>query len=730
MQSRRKARAGGGWPAIIYTVGKALEVGPWRLWQRMRSKNACKTCAVGMGGQLGGMVNEAGHFPEICKKSLQAQVADMKGAIAPEYFERNSISQLLILTPKQAEDAGRLAFPMFIGASQSHFHPVAWEAAVESVARALKEAQPERVAFYSSGRSSNEAAFLLQSFARLYGTNHVMNCSYYCHQASGIALKMAFGTSTATITLDDVDKADLVFLCGTNPASNHPRMMTKLADLRRRGGQVVVINPVLEPGLERFHVPSRPLSLMFGSPIASLYVQPLAGGDAAFFVGVLKALTEQNLTDKEFLAKHAEGAEAVLSEAASMTWEEIERKSGVTREVACQVASLVSSSRNAIFAWAMGLTHHTSGVENILALCNVAIAAGHVGRPGAGLLPMRGHSNVQGVGSVGFTPALQDAVRQALEKAYGRALPATAGYDTHAMIEAAERGEIDVLIALGGNVWGSNPDLTFAERAMSKIKTTVYLSTKLNPGHFHGRGQNTFILPVLARDEEPQATTQESMFNFVRLSEGGAANVPGTMRSESHIICDLANAVLGSEPVDWTRLRNHRAVRELIADVIPGWQEIARLDDTKKEFTVAGRIIHSPVFNTDSGRAKMHPTPLPDYPENTLRLITLRSEGQFNTVVYEEHDIYRGMPHRHCLLISRQDALSLSLTDGQRVAVVGEAGRLDNIEVVYGNIKPGVVAMFYPEANVLLKGVTDPRSKTPNFKSAPVWIETKAPAPV
>ena len=722
----RKTRPGGGWPAIFYTIEKALDVGPWRLWKRMTSKNACKTCAVGMGAQMGGMVNEARRFPEVCKKSLQAQAADMKGAILPEFFDQHDIDSLLALTPKQAEDAGRLTFPLVCEPGHSHFQAISWETAMDIAASALREARPDNVAFYASGRSSNEAAFLLQCFARVYGTNHVMNCSYYCHQASGLALKMALGTGTATVTLDDVSLCDLAVLLGANPASNHPRMMTQLADLRKRGGKVIVVNPVRESGLEKFHVPSNAISLFFGTDIASLYVQPLAGGDVGLLVGVLKALVETGKTNRDFLDKYTQGSQAVIAYAEQTTWEDIVGNSGVERKEIEAMAAMIASASNVVFCWAMGLTHHTHGVDNVLALTNIALATGNVGRPGAGLLPLRGHSNVQGIGSVGFTPALQDGVRAALERAYSKEFPTAAGHDTYSMMEAAESGEVQALIALGGNLWGSNPDSDWAARALRKITTVVYLSTKLNPGHFHGRGQTTLILPVFARDEEPQSTTQESMFNFVRLSDGGPPNMSGQMRAESSVICDLAVRTLGTEPVDWSRLRSHREIRRLIAEVIPGWQEIGTIDDTGREFTVPGRIYHTPQFNTESSRAQMIRTPLPVFEHDGLRLITIRSEGQFNTVVYESHDLYRGMPHRHCILISAEDGAELGLKDGQRVTVRGEAGKLDNIEVVLGKIKPGVVAMFYPESNVLIRGNVDARSKTPAFKSAPVWIQSSS----
>ncbi len=721
--------SGGGLRAIRYTVAKAFEVGPWRLWRRMNTHNACKTCAVGMGGQRGGMVNESGHFPEVCKKSLQAQVADMKGALPRDYFKKHSLAELQALTPKAAEDSGRLVYPVIYrrGARGDTFQSISWDNAMEHWANALRATEPARAAFYASGRSSNEAGFLLQSFARVFGTNNVMNCSFYCHQASGVGLKMAYGTGTATLELDDISKSDLVVLLGANPASNHPRLMTQLSDLRRRGGNVIVVNPIRESGLENFHVPSQVRSLLFGTKIATMYLQPLAGGDVALLVGVLKALAERNRLQTQYLQEHVNGWQAIVAEAQAVSWETIVAQSGVTQNEIEGMATMIADARAVIFAWAMGLTHHTSGVQNVLAVSNVALATGNVGRPGTGMLPIRGHSNVQGVGSVGVSPALQDAVRTALERLYGKPMPTDPGYDTHGMLEAAEQGKLDMLVALGGNLWGSNPDLAWASTAMSQIKNIVYLSTKLNPGHFHGLGaETTLILPVLARDEEPQATTQESMFNFVRLSDGGTPNIKGQMRAESAIICDLAQRVLGDEPVEWHRLRDHNEVRKLIAEAIPGWQAVETIGQTKQEFTITGRVFHTPKFNTSDGKATMFSTPLPTFQEGALRLMTLRSEGQFNTVVYEEHDLYRGIPHRYCILLAQADATRLGVRAGDRVTVRGEAGSMTNIEVVVGRIRAGNAAMYYPEANALIKANIDPLSKTPAFKSAPIWIEAHA----
>src|SRR5262245_40325008 len=270
----RRKRSGGGWAAIWYSLRMARRVGWRKMWRALRAKNACKTCALGMGGQRGGMVNETGHFPEVCKKSFQAMVADLQSGIPSDFFERYSIAQLETLSPRELEWSGRLTTPHYAGPGDTHYHPISWGDALGKLAEQLRHGKPDQAFFYASGRSSNEAGFLLQLFARLYGTNFVNNCSYYCHQASGVGLSRSLGTGTSTVSLEDLENCDLFVLIGSNPASNHPRLMRTLMTIRRQGGQVIVINPVREIGLVKFRVPSAPLSLFFGTKIASLYLQP------------------------------------------------------------------------------------------------------------------------------------------------------------------------------------------------------------------------------------------------------------------------------------------------------------------------------------------------------------------------------------------------------------------------------------------------------------------------
>lgn len=725
----RRKTSGGGWAAILYSLRMARRVGFRRLWSAMRSRNACKTCALGMGGQKGGMVNEAGHFPEVCKKSFQAMVADLQAGIPTDFFSRYSIAQLQQLSPRELEWTGRLTSPLYAGPDDTHYRPIGWDDALTRLADQLRSHPPERAFFYASGRSSNEAGFLLQLFARLYGTNYVNNCSYYCHQASGVALSRAFGTGTATVALEDLDRCDLFILIGGNPASNHPRLMTTLKNLRRRGGHVIVINPVREVGLVRFRVPSDPLSMAFGTRIASQYVQPHVGGDIALLTGVARLLIERGMTDAAFIDAHTEGFAEFRKQVEQTSWDEILTRSGVSRDEIEAIADRFAAAHHAVIGWTMGVTHHLHGVDNVRMIINLALMRGMVGRPGAGLLPIRGHSNVQGMGTVGVTPQLKQAVLDNLERLLGVSLPKSPGLDTMACTEAAAAGRMSTALCLGGNLFGSSPDAAFAKAALGRLDTIAYLNTTLNTGLVHGRARHTIILPVRARDEEPELTTQESMFNFIRISDGGAARHPGP-KSEVSILAELGRRVFGpGGPVDWDEMQRHASVRGLIARVVPGLEGLADVDAARREFTIPGRVFQTPRFPTASGKAQFAVVPIPPLAggSDELRLMTVRSEGQFNTVVYEDEDIYRGQERRDVILMHPADLTARGLAADQPVRVRSVAGEMRNVLArPFEDIRAGNALMYFPEANVLVPKTVDAESKTPAFKAVPVTVVAEA----
>lgn len=716
---------GGGWHAIGYTFSKSGASGWLAMWQTMRSRNACKTCALGMGGQLGGMVNEQGHFPEFCKKSIQAAAADLQPAIPVDQFTSASFDYLGGLSPRQLEKLGRITTPMVAEVGATSYRAATWEEASTRLASAFKATTPDRTFFYVSGRSGNEAGFLLQLFARLYGTNNVNNCSFYCHQASGVGLTDVIGQSTGTVSLDDLDHTDLMILIGANPASNHPRFMRTLMQCKRRGGQVIVINPLRETGLVSFSVPSDVRSLFFGTTIADQYIQPHIGGDIAFLTALAQELIARNAVDESFLANHTIGWPALKAHINSFVPVELERLSGVSRSDIVAVADAYCRSKAAVFVWAMGITHHCNGVDNVHMLANLAMMRGMCGKSGAGLLPLRGHSNIQGLGTVGVTPKLKQEVFDRIEKYYGVTLPVTPGWDTMAAMERAAAGGVSVAWALGGNLYGANPDATFAQRSLANIDQVVYLNTTLNTGHIHGRGKETWVLPVLARDEEPSPTTQESMFSYVRFSDGGKSRHVGT-RSEVQVIADVAHRVLGdSSPVGWSALAAAPKVRDIIAKVVPGLEPMADIDRTKAEFSIAGRALTGTPFKTPTGKAQLfsvtvpRPQPLAD---RELNLMTIRSEGQFNTVVYEDHDRYRGTERRDVILISPADRQRMGLAIDQLVTVRSSAGEMTNVRIREFDVRPGNAAMYYPEANVLVPRAVDSSSGTPSFKNVRIRI--------
>ncbi|RYE45257.1 MAG: FdhF/YdeP family oxidoreductase [Hyphomicrobiales bacterium] len=712
---------GGGPKKLLYTVDTIRRMGVGKAAKALTAHNTCKACAYGMGGQKGGMTNELGEFPSVCNKSVQAQSTDIQPAIPNEAF-LHPLSDLQQLSGREMEKLGRLNTPLFKAAGGDRYEPVNWDFAIAHAAAQLKVTDPNRSFFYSSGRSSNEAGFVFQLLARVWGTNNVNNCSYYCHQATSEGLATTIGKGTATVELEDLTGADLIFVIGANPSSNHPRFIHMLKHCRDRGGDVIVINPAKEPGLVKFAVPKSPTSMLSGgTEIASDYLQPRIGSDIALFKGLMKAVLTIGAEDQSFIAQHTEDFEALRADLEAVSWAEIEAITGLSQAAIERVATRYANRQNVVFAWGMGMTHHLHGVENVEAIANLALLRGMIGKRYSGLLPLRGHSNVQGIGTIGVKPVVSEQVFVAMEQAFGVKLGRAKGLDTMAGLEAAARGEIDSAVIMGGNLWGATPDTAFASRAMEAIGFKLFLTTTLNRGHVHGLGEGeVLILPVTARDEEWSPTTQESMFNFVRLSDGGIERLDN-VRPETVILCDLAKLLVPDSPVPFERFKEHRQVREVIAKVVPGLEQLADIDVAKREFHIKHRVMHAPEFGTADGKAHFVVTPLPKAAA-PLTLATVRSEGQFNTIIYEEQDSYRLKAGRDAIFLNREDMAAFGVRDGQRVTIASDTGRMEGTAMAF-DLPRGSALAYYPEANVLCGTAVDPRSKTPAFKSVPVWIE-------
>lgn len=474
---------GGGLPIIEYWANHTLSPEGLKLWQTLLHKSACLSCAWGTGGQKGGFTNESGEKLQRCMKSVEAISAEIQPGI-PTDFALNRIDQLQQLTSYQADKLGRLSFPMIRREGTTHYDRISWQEVYEIATDAFRK-PPERVASYSSGRSSNEAAYLLQLMMRSLGSNNLADCSDLCHAPSTVGLKQMFGSSTSMVSLESLKKSDCVVLIGSNAAYNHPRLMNELIQLLDRGGKVIVINPLVEIGLVKFGSPAFPVKSLFtGSDIASLYLQPIPGSDVALFVGMQKSLIEKGIIQTQYLQAHTQGWEDVVKHAQSTDWDTITQTCGIAKADIETAALMIAQSKAVVFAWAMGVTQHENGVDNILSIANTALLTGNAGKEGAGTMPIRGHSNVQGFGSMGVTAQLKKEIQQALEKLLGRDLNRVPGYDTRALIEAADAGKVDTLICLGGNLYAANPDSTEAKRALSKIETIIYLATKPNLGHF------------------------------------------------------------------------------------------------------------------------------------------------------------------------------------------------------------------------------------------------------
>ena len=693
---------------------------------------------------------------EFCENGAKAFAEEATTARAtPEVLAQATVDQLRALSDFELGQLGRLTHPMILDDDRT-FRPLSWDHAIALVAEGLRAAGPGASAFYTSGRTSNEAAFLYQLMGRMFGTNNFPDCSNMCHESSGVALLETVGVATGTVSLADFEQCDLIFVIGQNPGTNHPRMLTTLRAAAKRGATIVSVNPLREVGLARFSHPQHPLDLMTGGvALAHEHVQVQIGGDQAFFLGLGKAVLERDaaaagarsadtdvatlastsrpLPDLLFLADRTDNYFAWRDHALATPWSAITQSAGVDEATIRRIADLYAESKATIACWAMGITQHKHAVATIHEIVNVMLLRGNLGRPGAGLCPVRGHSNVQGDRTMGIDHHVKPRLLDALAREFHFEPPRTAGLDTVKAIEALERGELHAIVLLGGNLVGAAPDTPRTARALERADLTVSISTKLNRTHLHP-GRRALILPCLARSERDgeQFVTVEDSMSMVHRSQGVLPPASPELRSEPAIVCAIAEALLGPA-VPWRELAaEYDLVRDRIARVIPGFTDYNARVRTPDGFQLpnSGR---DGTFANVGGRARFTVSPLPDLslPPGRLRMMTVRSHDQYNTTIYGLDDRYRGVRgERRVVFVHPADIVELGLAERQVVDLVSEWHDGERVAEWFIVVPFGLprrnCATYFPEANPLvpLDSVAD-KSNTPTSKSVIIRIRPR-----
>ena len=741
-----------GWPAVGITFKRSFdEMGvraTARTLLKLNQKEGidCPGCAWPDPGH-----RKTVEFCESGAKHVAAEATLRR--VDPAFFREHSLSELRDRSDWWLEEQGRLTEPLIKRKGSDHYEPISWNEAVGVVADQLNSlVSPNQAVFYTSGRTSNEAAFLYQLFVRAYGTNNLPDCSNMCHESSGTALKEVIGIGKGTVTLEDVERTDLLIICGQNPGTNHPRMLTSMEKTKQNGGVIVAVNPMPEAGLLRFRNPQTPRGLLTGgTPLADDYLPIRLAGDQALFLGVGKLLLEAELRapgtvlDQDFITGYTDGFEAYAATARQASWEVIEEGSGLTKEQIGKLADRIMAAKSVIIAWAMGLTQHKRAVPTIREVTNVQLLRGNIGRPGAGLLPVRGHSNVQGDRTMGIYEKMPPAFLDKLAAEFHFEPAREPGWDSVNAVAAMRDGSARVLISLGGNLVRAISDTNVAEQAMTRLDLTVSIATKLNRSHIV-TGDVALILPTLGRTEldlqksgRQQVTVEDSM-GAVHATRGVLAPASKDLRSEVAIVCGLAHRTLGNRvPIAWEAMANdYRVIREHIAHVIPGCQ-----DYNAKIANPAGFFLpHAPRderrFETETKKARFSVNEIQtiQVPPGRLLLQTVRSHDQFNTTIYSNEDRYRGIhDSRRVVLVNPQDLAELGLADGDHVDVFGEW--TDDVErclrdyrlVAYPTSRQ-CAAAYFPEANVLipLESVAE-GSNTPTSKSVIIRLERHVAAP-
>ncbi|WP_070884468.1 FdhF/YdeP family oxidoreductase [Pseudomonas argentinensis] len=659
-----------------------------------------------------------------------------KRRVDAKFFAKYTVSQLREQSDYWLEYQGRLTEPMRYDAATDRYVPTSWDDAFSLIAKHLKNlASPNQAEFYTSGRASNEAAFLYQLFVRAFGTNNFPDCSNMCHEASGVALIQSVGIGKGSVTFDDFEHADAIFVLGQNPGTNHPRMLEPLREAVKRGAQVVAFNPLKERGLERFQHPQHALEMLTNGsePLNTAFFRPALGGDMAALRGIAKFLLqwereavakgEKPVFDHAFIAEHTDGVDAYLAVLDATTWESLVEQSGLSLEEIEQAALMYRRAEKVIMCWAMGITQHVHSVATIQEIVNLQLLRGNLGRPGAGLCPVRGHSNVQGDRTMGINDRPPVLLLDNLEKRFQFKVPRDHGHNTVEAINAMVDGQAKVFIALGGNFAQATPDSPRTHQALQNCDLTVQISTKLNRSHLT-TGKDALILPCLGRTDidiqatGPQAITVEDSFSMIHASNGQLEPLSREMRSEPAIVAGIAKATLGNHPVDWdAMIADYSRIRELIADTIPGFQDFNTRVQHPGGFYL-GNSAGARQWKTTTGKANFKSNALladllPPQVRNSgqtpdLILQTMRSHDQYNTTIYGLDDRYRGVRgQRDVLFVNEADIARLGYKPGQKVDITslwddGVERKVVGFTLLAFDIPAGQAAAYYPEANPLV----------------------------
>ncbi len=682
------------------------------------------------------------EFCENGAKAVAEEATDRR--VTTEFFAAHSIDDLADRSDHWLGQQGRLTEPMHRAAGDDHYGPIAWSDAIALVGDRLQSlASPDRAVFYTSGRTSNEAAFLYQLFARAFGTNNLPDCSNMCHESSGVALGQTIGIGKGTVTLDDIYAAELIIVAGQNPGTNHPRMLGALEQAKRNGAAIVSINPLPEAGLISFHNPKRLRGVVgHGTALADLHLPVAVAADLALFQWVNRRLVARGAVDQRFIDDHCDGFADLVAHLESVDEAALLTATGIDVTLAEALVDRVASANRIIVCWAMGLTQHRQAVATIREIVNTMLLRGSIGRRGAGLCPVRGHSNVQGDRTMGIVERPTDALLDALATRFSFDPPRHHGYDTVATIGAMAAGAVDVFVGLGGNFAAAAPDTVATAAALQRCALTVQVSTKLNRSHVRC-GAEALILPCLGRTEADRApagdrfVTVEDSMGIVHASRGANEPASPQLRSEVEIVCSLAEATLGARPIDWHVVAaDYDSVREHIAATIPGFTDFNTRVRRPGGFALPNPPRDSTTFPTESGRARLSVNVFDPVvvPPGRLLLQTVRSHDQFNTTIYGLDDRYRGVSGgRRVVFVSPDDATDLGLKDGEIVDIVSEWGdgvdrRASAFRVVVYPTAPGSCAAYFPEANVLvpLESFAE-GSRTPTSKAIVVRLEPVAP---